>query len=143
MGKTIALFKSFFETLTFLNFDKPNLGSNRTIVCLSSMLLGHCGPGVGRKEKFLGKRKVTFPFRERWGKEKSKNSKLMRKVRKEKSNILEREKWKAYFSISREKWERWKKYNHAKIRTQNPWHMISLLIRSIPSESNTYFIQKL
>ena len=47
MGKTKALFKSLFETWTFLNFDKPNLGSNRTIVCLSSLLLGHCGHNNG------------------------------------------------------------------------------------------------
>ena len=49
--------------------------------------------GVGRKEKCLWEKKITFPFREKERKEKSKFLRFEKKERKEKSNFLKREKW--------------------------------------------------
>ena len=49
-------------------------------------------PGVGRKEKCLWERKITFPFREKERKEKSKIFRFEKKERKEKSNFSKREK---------------------------------------------------
>ena len=75
-------------------------------------------PGVGRKEKCLWERKITFPFREKERKEKSKFLRFEKKERKEKSKIFRSEKKerkeKSNF-LKREKWERL----HFSQRTEN------------------------
>ena len=50
-------------------------------------------PGIGRKEKFDGERKITFPFLEKERKEKSKIFRL-KKRKKEKYFLSFGEKWK-------------------------------------------------
>ena len=60
---------------------------------LNEDLFSDVKSGVGRKEKCLWERKITFPFREKERKEKSKIFQFEKKERKEKSNFSKREKW--------------------------------------------------